>query len=98
MQATLTFPNDVIGTLTCHHRVLPHFGVIPRWFDMQLKVVCEGGEITVFNHIKPTNYHWIKVSVKTGKEGKSRKTRIEKAYKPNDPSKKGEEWWSRYVH
>ena len=78
MEATLSFPNDVIGTLGCHLRVPPRMSVIPIIPEMRMKVVCENGELEVFNHIVPMLYHWIRVSVKTGKGGTARKTRVEK--------------------
>jgi len=99
MKATLSFPQDVIGTMTCHLRVLPgasrlHF--IPIIPEISLKVVCENGDLDVFNHIQPTAFHSITVNMKTGKEGKQRKTRVEKVYKPIIEGQKGEEWWSTY--
>lgn len=100
MQATLAFPGDVVGTLTCHHRVPSgplRLYLVPILPEMSLTVQCENGELEVFNHIKSTTYHYIKVSVKTGKEGKERKSRIEKVYKPTQPGQKGEDWWSRYA-
>jgi predicted dehydrogenase len=97
MEATLSFPNDVIGTLSCHLRVSPRMSIVPIIPEMRMKVVCENGDLEVFNHIVPTLYHWIQVSVKTGPGGKARKTRVEKLYKPSEAGSKGEEWWSTYV-
>ncbi|KAI0093432.1 NAD(P)-binding protein [Irpex rosettiformis] len=96
MEATLAFPNDAIGTLTCHLRAPPKFRVIPIWPEMRLNMVCENGELDFFNHIMPVIYHSIKVSTKTGKEGKGRKTRVEKVYRPLQDGQKGEDWWTTY--
>ena len=36
--ATFAFPGDATGTATCHMRVPPALGVVPRFPTMQLKV------------------------------------------------------------
>ena len=97
MEATLVFPNDAIGTLDGHLRVPLRFGLIPIIPEMRLKVVCENGELDFFNHIMPVIYHSITITTKTGKEGKGRKKRIEKVYKPLEDGQKGEDWWTTYV-
>ncbi len=94
MEATLSFPNDVIGSLACNLRTPPKFGLIPSWPDIRLQVVCENGELEFYNHIMPTIYHSITVSVRTGKDGKRRKTRVEKVHRPISLDQKGEDWWT----
>ncbi len=95
--ATLAFPSDITGTLTCHLCKPPTLRVIPKLPNVTFQVTCENGEMSMYNFVMPTLYHWIEVSVKTGKGGKDRKKRVEKVYKPTDPEWKGEEWWTTCV-
>ena len=94
MTAEVTFPNDATGTVFCHLRNPPSFWFIPKMPEFFLSVKCEGGELKMNNFVMPTLYHYIEVSVKTGKDGKGRKSRVEKVYKPIEAGIKGEEWWT----
>ena len=98
MSAELVFPNNITGSLTANLRAAPLYGFVHRVLPwMYLKVQCEGGDVVLFNYVMATLYHYIEVSVKTGKEGKERKKRVEKVYKPTADGAKGEDWWSTYV-
>ena len=94
MTAMFAFPGDATGTVTCHMRVPPTLGFIPHFPTIRLAVICENGELNVFNFVMPSLYHSIEVSVKDGKGGQGRKKRIEKVYKPTESGIKGEDWWT----
>jgi len=93
--ATLAFPNDITGTLTCDLAVPPYFGFIPRLPSLSAKVECEGGDIEIYNYIMPILYHSITVTKKTANK---KETRVEKVYQFSDAKVegKGEVWWTTY--
>ncbi|KAL5513239.1 hypothetical protein ACEPAH_3637 [Sanghuangporus vaninii] len=90
--ASLAFPNDVTGSISCHIRYpgWGPFGLIPRFPDVNFIAECEGGTIELFNYALPSVYHYIAVTPKD-KKGKKR---VEKVY--CFPDGFGEEWWSTY--
>lgn len=94
MTAEVTFSNDATGLVVCHLRNPPSYYFIPKMPEFLLTVQCEGGELKLYNFVMPTFYHYIEVSMKTGKDGKGRKKRVEKVYKPTEAGVKGEEWWT----
>ncbi|KAJ3528544.1 hypothetical protein NM688_g7984 [Phlebia brevispora] len=96
MTAELSFPNDVTGSLFCHLRHPPSYFIVPKMPELLFKAECEGGELKLFNFVLPTAYHYIEVTTKTGQDGKGRKKRIEKVYKPAQDGWPGEDWWSTY--
>ncbi|KZP30646.1 NAD(P)-binding protein, partial [Athelia psychrophila] len=95
--ATLSFPNDVTGTIHCDLAIpgWGPFGLIPSMLDMTVKVDCEGGSVELFNFAMSAYYHSITVLVKDD-NGRLRK-RVEKAYTFHD-GRSEEEWWSTYRH
>lgn len=93
MTATLAFPGDATGTMTCNLRERGRFGVIPRLPTLQLEVRGDAGELSMMNFVMPMLHHSITVEVWTGAQGKERKKRVEKVYGPKEGGK-GEEWWS----
>ncbi|KZT25260.1 NAD(P)-binding protein [Neolentinus lepideus HHB14362 ss-1] len=91
--AHLAFPNSISGSIMCSLG-LPAWGpfkILPRFPDCLVRVECEGGEIALFNYPEAWAYHYITVQKR---DGKGRKVRTEKAYKPRNG--KGEEWWTTY--
>ncbi|KAI0344542.1 NAD(P)-binding protein [Trametopsis cervina] len=95
MDATLSYPSNILGSFVTHLAAPPRFGFLPIVPEIRLKVVCENGELEIFNYVMATLYHSVTVSVKSGKEGKGRRSRVEKVYRPTDGGK-GEEWWTTY--
>ncbi|KAK7056257.1 hypothetical protein VNI00_002810 [Paramarasmius palmivorus] len=90
--ATLSFPNDIIGTINCDLSQPWKFGgLVPPFPEVSANVECEGGDIRIFNFVLPTLYHSITVKKRDGKKVTSR---TEKVYKPAEG--KGEEWWLTY--
>ncbi|KAL5492465.1 hypothetical protein ACEPAI_3912 [Sanghuangporus weigelae] len=90
--ASLAFPNDVTGSISCHTRYpgWGPFGLIPRFPDVNFIAECEGGTIELLNYVLPSAFHYIAVTPKD-KKGKKR---VEKVY--TFPDGFGEEWWSTY--
>lgn len=96
-RATLSFPNDVTGTLYCD-LAKPWwgpFGLIPPMPDIGIMVECEGGDVELFNFPGPVFYHSITVRRKDA-QGRITK-RVEKAYKCDD-GRNEEDWWTTYRH
>jgi hypothetical protein len=95
--ATLAFPDDVIGTLTCDLTIPPSYGFIPALPSISAKVECTQGSVELTNFIMPNLWHSISVQKIDGKEKKSRK---EKVYTFQDAKMegKGEDWWPTYRH
>lgn len=92
--ATLAFPGDVTGTLSCHLRMPPRLRFIPAFPQVHVRAECEAGEVTLFNFVMPTIYHYIDVKVKSRETGKVTSKRVEKVYKPRSEEWKGEDWWT----
>lgn len=93
--ATLSFPNNVTGTIR-GDLSLPHtFGLIPQIPKIQATVQCENGTLDVFNFVMPTLYHSITVTKKTAK---GTEKRVEKIYTWADAKLEGpgEDWWTTY--
>jgi hypothetical protein len=95
--ATLAFPDDVIGTLTCDLAIPPSYGFIPALPSISAKVECTQGSVELTNFIMPNLWHSISVQKIDGKENKLRK---EKVYTFQDAKMegKGEDWWPTYRH
>jgi len=104
-RATLSFPNDITGSIFCDFRMPPSYGFIPKFPDVNLRVKCEGGELSLSNFVLPTIFHSLVVK-KFGKGGKT-ETRVEKVYSPRDlkegdresagwAGRKGEDYWTTY--
>ncbi|KAG7100108.1 hypothetical protein E1B28_001888 [Marasmius oreades] len=93
--ATLSFPNDVTGTICTDLSMPLRFKIIPPMPRVSAVVECEQGSVELFNFPLPTIYHSITV---TKREGKKTKTRTERVYKPSDAGMeyKGEDWWLTY--
>ncbi|KAF9258278.1 NAD(P)-binding protein, partial [Marasmius fiardii PR-910] len=93
--ATFAFPNDVTGSIGADLSMPFKWKIIPPMPRTSAIVECEQGSIELFNYILPTLYHSITI---TKREGKKKKTRTEKAYKPSDVGMegKGEDWWLTY--
>ena len=91
MKAELTFPNNITASMLCHLRHPPLYKFLPKFPDITLKVICEGGELKLFNFALPHFYHYIEVVTKSSRGSKKR---VEKVYKSTEAGAKGEEWWS----
>ncbi|KAJ6484953.1 NAD(P)-binding protein [Mycena vulgaris] len=85
--ATFTLPGGATGTIRCDLAVPPTLGLLPRIPELGAAIVCEKGELKVFNYIMPTLYHSITVTPTAGK------ARVEKAYTFPEL---GEPWWTTY--
>lgn len=96
--ASLSFPNDILGSIACNLAVPPLLGFIPRTLPKtNCRIVGEKGEIFINGWVVPTVYHYIEVVTN---DGKTKEKRTEKIYNPRSvesgPVKewKGEDWWS----
>jgi len=101
INATLTFPNDIIGTLY-GDMAMPWEYFPPRLTKLWVEVKCEGGSVELINFVLPMFWHTIRVYKK---EGATTSQRVEKVYKfadapaPGDETKVlnlGEDWWMTY--
>lgn len=97
--ATLAFPSDVTATIICNLALAPTLGFIPQKPKVWAKVVGENGELTLYQFVLPTLYHYIEVSTRSGRGGKGMNKRTEKVYSPrdikdSDKEWKGEDWWT----
>ncbi|KAL4071626.1 hypothetical protein V8B97DRAFT_1899795 [Scleroderma yunnanense] len=95
--ADLLFPPSTPGgepvkvSMKCDMMVPPRFGIIPRPEGVTVHIVCEQGDVHLFNYTMPVIYHYITVTPHGGKK------RTEKVYSfPPTSSVKGEAWWSTY--
>lgn len=88
--ASLAFPNDVTGSISCHGRWpgWGPFGLLPDLSGQSFIADCEGGTVELFNYVLPSAYHSITITPKD----KRAKKRVERLYKFADGF--GEEWWS----
>jgi len=91
VEATLSFPNDVTGTIRVDLGEPNTFGIIPKIPTVKVKIEGTLGTVEIFNFVGPHLYHSVGVKIKGGH------SRVEKVYAPKDNLKsKGEEWWSTY--
>ncbi|KAJ8509402.1 hypothetical protein ONZ45_g8427 [Pleurotus djamor] len=93
--ATFAIPSssgssDITASIFCDLRLPNTLGFIPQIPKVSAKVVCEGGEIELFNFAMPTLYHSITVTKKDGSK------RVEKVYTFTGGNGKGEAWWTTY--
>ncbi|KAJ7588012.1 hypothetical protein C8J56DRAFT_940725 [Mycena floridula] len=80
--ATLKFPNNITGNLTCDLAMPLHFRIIPSRM------------ILVYNFVMPVIYHYISIVNKSDKK----KSHVEKVFTFADAKVegKGESWWLTY--
>ncbi|KAJ7588040.1 hypothetical protein C8J56DRAFT_940760 [Mycena floridula] len=92
--ATLEFPNNITGDLTCDLAMPLRFGIIPQFPQISAKIELEGGTILVYNFVMPVLYHYISIVNK----GDKKKSRVEKVFTFADAKVegKGESWWLTY--
>lgn len=103
--ATLAIPapsgsSDVTATIFCDLSMPPTFGFVPKMPQVSAKVVCEGGEVELFNFPLPTFYHSLTVRKRVA--GGRVEKRVEKVYTFESGSEsegatpQGEAWWTTY--
>ncbi|KAF9500172.1 NAD(P)-binding protein [Pleurotus eryngii] len=92
--------SDITATIFCDLSMPPTFGVIPKMPQVSAKVVCEGGEVELYNFPLPTFYH--SLTVRKRAAGGRVEERVEKVYTfrsgggSEDATPKGEVWWTTY--
>ncbi|KAJ7696447.1 hypothetical protein B0H17DRAFT_1130861 [Mycena rosella] len=85
--ATFALAGGKTGTVTCTLDLPPALGLVPRIPQLHATIVCERGELRIYNYVLPTLYHSITVAPAGGP------ARVEKAY--TFPAL-GEAWWTTY--